>query len=76
MACVYFSAVQGSASKLTGVTGYCRGCPTGEVRVPSVNEYTKFCSGDGAKDCPLWKARQNGKKNGVRERAQSLLPHA
>lgn len=76
MACVYFSAVQGYASRLTGVTGYCRGCPTGEVRVPSLNEYTMFCSGERSKDCPVLKARNGAKKNGAREKQQGLLPHA
>lgn len=75
MACKYFSAVKGSSNRLTGVVGYCKGCPTGEVRVPSLNEYNMFCCGEGSKDCPLLKAPNKAKKNGVREKSRGLSPY-
>lgn len=75
MPCAYYHAVRSELARVSGVHGYCWGCHHGEIRVPSLGEYNKYCTSEDPTGCPVYRAR-GMRPDDAPAREADLIPHA
>jgi|GEM_PF-3655389 len=76
MPCAYYHAVRSELDRgLSGVMGYCWGCSSGEVRVPSLAEYHKYCTSADPTRCPVHESREIAQE-GAPSQETDWLPRA
>jgi len=58
MSCIFFRAVSDPKQKVTaGVLGYCIGYSEEKLRVPSLEEYRKYCTAGRQEGCCVYDFR-------------------
>ena len=68
MPCIYFIEIKDSKKKATaGVYGYCTGYSREKLRIPSLEEYEKYCTSNCQDGCKVFEFRMKQEKTGSEE---------